>query len=188
MAPGLGRMLLLGPALGIALGLIARAWMRWISVEPEFSWSGTIAILIAFTLFATMQAVARESRARWPSSRITTGARIGAGVFSMGLFGAAGSTMLPTVLFGSLALWRTGWRRVVRALLVLAATPAPVLVVGAIVADHGWRPASIGMICLFAAIYAVVLLVTAPTVRARAINSTAPRTRRRRPRSAQPLT
>lgn len=33
---------------GLALGVVARAWMRFISDGPEFTWSGTIFILAAF--------------------------------------------------------------------------------------------------------------------------------------------
>ena len=34
---------------GAALGIVARAWMRLISEDPEFSWSGTLFIVIGFT-------------------------------------------------------------------------------------------------------------------------------------------
>jgi hypothetical protein len=40
---------------GLAIGVIARFWMRWISTDSEFSWSGTILIVGAFALFFTTQ-------------------------------------------------------------------------------------------------------------------------------------
>lgn len=42
---------------GLAIGVIARFWMRWISTDPEFSWSGTIFIVGAFALFFTTQSL-----------------------------------------------------------------------------------------------------------------------------------
>ena len=42
---------------GLALGVISRLWMRWISTDPEFSWSGTIFIVIAFMIFTTNQSI-----------------------------------------------------------------------------------------------------------------------------------
>ena len=38
---------------GFSLGVIARLWMRWITTDPEFTWSGTLGIVIGFTLFGT---------------------------------------------------------------------------------------------------------------------------------------
>jgi hypothetical protein len=36
---------LVGLALGAVWGVVARAWMRMVSTSPEFSWSGTLAII-----------------------------------------------------------------------------------------------------------------------------------------------
>ena len=36
---------LVGLALGAGWGVVARAWMRMVSTSPEFSWSGTLAIV-----------------------------------------------------------------------------------------------------------------------------------------------
>ena len=38
---------------GLTLGVVARLWMRWIVTDPEFTWGGTIGILVGFTLFFT---------------------------------------------------------------------------------------------------------------------------------------
>ncbi|MDB4102495.1 hypothetical protein N9549_00305 [Acidimicrobiales bacterium] len=53
-----------GAAAGVALGVIARAWMRWISTDPEFSWVRTIAIVASFTIFAAVQSAAAVARLR----------------------------------------------------------------------------------------------------------------------------
>lgn len=44
--------------LGLLLGVVARAWMRLIAREPEFTWSGTLAIVLGFAFFAVMQSLA----------------------------------------------------------------------------------------------------------------------------------
>jgi hypothetical protein len=37
---------LVGLAVGAVWGVVARAWMRMVSTSPEFSWSGTLAIVV----------------------------------------------------------------------------------------------------------------------------------------------
>ena len=37
-----------GLAGGLAWGVIPRLWMRFISTNPEFTWSGTLFIVIGF--------------------------------------------------------------------------------------------------------------------------------------------
>lgn len=155
-----------GPVVGLGIGVVARAWMRWITVEPEFTWTGTIAIVVAFALFFTAQATARLARVRARSPRRVAGVRTAAGVLSLGLFAAAGAVMFPSVLFGSLASWRTGLGRVVRSLLAVAALPAAIFVVSTMVDDHGWSLATFGRIVVFAGIYASVIAATRPTVEA----------------------
>ncbi|HSP27497.1 MAG TPA: hypothetical protein VLN74_03025, partial [Ilumatobacteraceae bacterium] len=44
------QIVLIGPFAGAALGVVARWWMRLISDDPEFTWSGTIFIVLAFTV------------------------------------------------------------------------------------------------------------------------------------------
>src|SRR5258706_4680088 len=54
---------------GLALGVIARAWMRLISEDPQFTWNGTIFIIGGFTVFGFTQSlvavVRRRPRRRW---------------------------------------------------------------------------------------------------------------------------
>jgi fluoride ion exporter CrcB/FEX len=148
---------------GFALGAMARLWMRWISVNPEFSWAGTIGIVASFTVFAAAQSVAAVARIRSGRPGMTAAARAGAGLLSAGLFGAAGALMLPTVLFGSIAVWRLRSRRPMRVLFFLLALPSVVIVLMEIVDDHEWSIASIGRMLMFLGIYAAVIAATWPT-------------------------
>ncbi len=103
--------------LGTLWGVTARAWMRYISDDPSFTWGGTAFILIGPTLIGLAMGVVRTSR-RPAWSRVAGGASpllIGIG---------AGIVMVPTVLLGGIALGRTPWRWWVRALVgVLALVP-----------------------------------------------------------------
>jgi hypothetical protein len=164
---GLWSFLLTGPIAGLVVGVVARGWMRWITVDAEFSWAGTIGVVAVFVVFFSAQAAARVARAGIRSPRRVAGVRAVAAVLSLGLFGAAGSVMFPTVLFGSLALWRTEFHRVVGVLLVTLAIPSAISVSWSIVSDHGWSPATVGRVMVFAAIYTIVILATRPTVEAR---------------------
>ncbi len=153
-----------GFVVGGAGGVLARAWMRWISVTPEFSWAGTIGIVMGFALFGTVQSAAWGARcAGWSRAWVTV-VRLVAVPLSLGLFTAAGALMFPTVVAASLALWRSDWWRAVRTLLALAALPGVLYVSKTIADDFGWNPVTVGRIVLFLAIYAAIILSTRPTV------------------------
>jgi len=149
---------------GLTLGVIARLWMRWISTDPEFTWGGTIGILVGFTLFFTAHSIVFFAvRKRW--SRLSTMiARVIALPFSLLLFTAQGAVMFPTVVTGSLAAWRKSWPRWVRVILGMASLVMPFILIKDIVGDFGWSIATIGRIVLFALIYGVVIAITQPTV------------------------
>lgn len=57
---GDARIVLVGTLGALALGIIARLWMRLIAPEPDFTWSGTIFIVAGFTVFGL---------ATWPERR-----------------------------------------------------------------------------------------------------------------------
>jgi hypothetical protein len=152
-----------GALAGCVLGVVARAWMRWISTDPEFTWAGTIGIVVSFGVFGAVQSTAAIARRRPVRPRLVASTRATAGVLSLGLFGAAGAVMLPTVLFGSVAVWRRGLSPVARAIFALLAVPAVVFVSVGIVDDHGRSLVSISAIAVFLAIYAVVIAATWPT-------------------------
>ncbi len=160
----LRRWMPIGALAGFAVAVIARLWMRWISTDPEFSWPGTIGILTGFTVFGGMQAGAAAYRRRERSRRRTTLVRVVSGALSMGIFGAAGAVMFPTVLFGGLAVWRPDWWPAARVVSAIAAAPLAILTAVGIVDDFGWSIATLGRLTVFIAIYAVVIAATRPTI------------------------
>jgi hypothetical protein len=116
--------LLSGLAGGFALGVLARAWMRAISEDPDFTWEGTGFIVVGFTLFGLAQSAAAAGRQRHVRRGALTALRVLGGIFMLPLFGAAGALMAPTVIGGSLARFRVDWRPVARMLCaVVAAAP-----------------------------------------------------------------
>ena len=153
-----------GLLVGAATGVLARAWMRWISNDPEFTWPGTIAIIVVFSLFGTAQSAAWVARrAGWSRRRLTV-VRSSALVLSLGLFVAAGAVMLPTVVCASLAHWRTDWWLWLRGLLALGSLPIVLSVSNDIGSDMGWNLITVGRIATFVALYAVIVFCTWPTV------------------------
>lgn len=111
-----------GAVLGLAWGLAARIWMRAISDVPEFSWTGTLTILVLAAWLGLgsgiLAAARRGGRKPW-------WALLGAP--GLLLFAGPGLLMLPAALFGGLAFsarargWRlVGWLAV--------ATPAALIV------------------------------------------------------------
>ena len=144
--------------------MIARLWMRWISTDPEFTWPGTIAIVAGFTLFGGVQAGAAAFRERERTRRGTTVVRVICGILSLGIFGAAGAVMFPTVLFGGLAVWRRDWWPAARIASAAAAAPLAIITAGDIVDDFGWSAATVGRLAVFVAIYALVIAATRPTI------------------------
>ena len=154
----------LGVVAGFLLGIIARLWMRWISTDPEFTWSGSIYIVMAFTLFFTVHSTVFFAVRKGWSRRSMIIARSGAIVFSLPIFGAAGGSMLPTVVMGSMAVWRKSLPKWVRAILGVASLAVPIITVNDIGSDFGWGVATFGRILLFVFIYGSVIAVTKSTV------------------------
>lgn len=149
---------------GFVLGVVARAWMRWISTEPDFTWSGSIFIVVAFTIFMVNQSLVRLLRQRFKSRRSVLLIRIGGVIFSLPIFGGAGGMMFPAVALASVAAWHTALGKRTRGVLLLLALIIPVIISNDIVSDFGWSFATIGRILLFVAIYSVVVFATKPTI------------------------
>eukprot|EP01041_Mallomonas_annulata_P034342 gene34342-biopygen26530 len=130
--------------------------MRLITDEPEFSWSGTIFIVGAFTVTATGHGLAWAARRAGLRRRWTTPARVVAAVLTMPIFGGAGMIMMPTVLCATLARSRADWPRTMRVIVALLALVAPVFVTVDVV-RHDVTPGRLLGIVLFVATYAVVV-------------------------------
>lgn len=149
---------------GLVLGVIARLWMRWISTDPEFSWSGTTFILLGFVLFFTGHSIVFLGRQRGWSRKWLTVARVFASFISLGIFGAAGASMLPTVLTASLGLSRTDWWRPVRRVLIVLSLIIPIFIVRDIGSDFGWNLVTLGRIILYVLIYHTIITTARITV------------------------
>jgi hypothetical protein len=146
-----------GALAGLSLGVLARLWMRLIATEPEFSWSGTIFIVIGFTIFGLAQSIAALARRRPWRAWTARAARCGGLVGMLPLFAAAGGVMMPTVVGGGLAAWRVEWPRVARATCAVIAS-VPVVIVGRlIVRDFGWSLHSLAGVAAMVAIYSGIV-------------------------------
>ncbi|GAA1682424.1 hypothetical protein GCM10009745_28390 [Kribbella yunnanensis] len=95
-----------GFALGLAWGAAARVWMRLISTDPEFSWSGTGFILGSTALcgltFGVLYGVRSAGRSRWW--------RLLALVCVVDLAGP-GMVFIPALLLGGLLWFGRLWSR-----------------------------------------------------------------------------
>lgn len=145
---------------GFALGLVARAWMRLIAEEPEFTWNGSAFIVGGFATFGLTQAIVAEARRRNLQRAKLTAFRVIGGIGMLPLFGAAGSLMLPTVVGGGLAFARTDWRKLTRTICVVVAA-GPVFFVGNdLVSSFGWSLRTIIGFAVMLTIYATITLAT----------------------------
>ena len=142
--------LLAGAAAGALWGLVARGWMRYISAEHEFSWGGTLAIVVIFALFGFGQAVAAVVRRSGRGQRGQIAGRVVAIASTIPLGVAAGAMMLPSTLLAAIALGRTGMHPLARlALAALAAIPALLVLQQLLSELTDWR-AVIGWALMFA--------------------------------------
>ena len=159
-----GKIVLVGLVGGVGLGVIARAWMRWISTEPEFSWSGTIFIIGSFAIFVVTQSIVYLLRQKFKGKRTTRIIQFCGVIFSIPIFMAAGGMVLPTVALASLGMWRTSLGKRTRTALVLLSLIIPVIISRDIVSDFGWSIATLGRLVLFAFIYISVVGALRPTI------------------------
>lgn len=149
---------------GLVLGIVARLWIRWISTDPEFSWSGTIFIVLGFAIFTTNQATVFVLRKKTKSRRITSIIR-GAGIlFSLPIFAAAGAIMFPTVALASIAVWQKKMDRKVRLALLAISFIIPIMQIWGFISDFGFNFVTLGRALLFIAIYSAVIYIVKPTV------------------------
>ncbi len=147
---------------GLVLGVVARAWMRFIAKDPEFSWSGTLMIVFGFGLFGITHAGGFVTRRVATKPVALTLARVVSTIGTLPLFVAAGAQMFPTVVFGGLALARGDWAPWIRVGLFALAS-APIVFVGnQFVRDFGWSDRTaggmLGLLIIYGAIVRVVLI------------------------------
>jgi hypothetical protein len=145
-----------GVAGGLVWGILARLWMRLISTDPEFTWSGTIMILIVTTLFGLGvggAAAGRRSPRRWVR-RVT---RVLGAMSLVFLSLAAGMILVASVVPATLALTQRRWWKPVRlALLGLSLLPAKVVVDG-LAEDFSGLKAAIALV-LYIGLAAVLVI------------------------------
>ena len=156
---------------GITVGILARVWMRWISTDPEFSWSGTIFVVMSFTIFFTVQSIVTVFRRQVRSRKATTIVRALGVLVSLPLFSAAGGVMLPTVAIASVVLWGEGLSkfagkgRIARVVLLVLSLLVPLKISRDIISDFGWTIPTLGRILLFVVIYCLIIFAARPTLR-----------------------
>jgi hypothetical protein len=105
----LSRSLFLGALGGFLWGVGMRAWMRFITFDPEFTWSGTLFIVGATTLAGTMTGLAYH---RWRLGRGNRWRTLGLAFLPLGM--AAGAVMVPSFVLGGLAWGRRPWHPWIR--------------------------------------------------------------------------
>jgi hypothetical protein len=141
---------------GAVLGIVARIWMSFITTHREFSWEGTLVIVIGFGVMFLGQAgvyLGRRSGVR-PSGFVAL--RVLAIVTLVPLAFGAGGIAFPIIVFAPLAIIRTGWNRWLRLLLGVLALIPGVFVAFTLFSDLSLIRATIG-VGWFALIYAVLV-------------------------------
>lgn len=156
--------LLVGFLAGALWGVIARAWMRIISAEHEFTWNGTLGIIIIFAVFGLGQTVAVMARRSGWRRRGRIAARVIAIATTLPMGLAAGGQMLPSLLLAAVALGRTGLHRGARvAVAALAAVPTLVVLRQLVDDLQPWR-AAVGWL-LMLVVYAPLVVALARALR-----------------------
>ena len=134
--------------------------MRLISEDPEFTWNGTLFIVLGFTLFGLAQAVVAVARSREPRRWQLTIVRTVGGIFTLPLFAAAGAVMFPTVVGAGLGSARTKWHPFIRGICFAIAT-VPVFFVGRQLVDaFGWSLHTAAGFVVMLAVYATIIRAT----------------------------
>lgn len=110
-----------GLLVGLVWGINARLWMRFISTSLEFTWSGTLFIVIAFGIVGLVQSGAYLGRRANLGRRPMTVLRVFGVVSLLSLGFGAGASMLPTMILGTLALTHRTWPRWLRGILAAVA-------------------------------------------------------------------
>ncbi len=139
--PAVWAAILSGASLGLVWGIAARIWMRLISTNPEFTISGTAAILVIAMVFGAFVGFAFAARRRgWRRwGHYLPRGLVVAFFFPFG--GFAGVPLMFTVLLAALAVTRTAmvglWVLAVLAILLVVGTDIGVSAIVAVIASAG---------------------------------------------------
>ena len=167
---------------GAVWGAVARAWMRLITEEPEFSWSGTLFIVGLFAVVATFQGCALAvRRRRWPGWAQAP-VRVLAGVVALLLGAGAGMIMLPALVCGPLAIGRTTWRRWIRISLAAIAGVNAVVLLPLFLGELSMARSIVGWLAMLV-VYGVIIVVLSLNLRPGASGTTRAGPTRRSSRS-----
>ena len=94
------RYVAVGGLAAAAWAALFRLWMRAVSDDPSFTWTGTMYIVLAPTVLGTIVHAVILVRERRRARRVL---RAVLGVLTLSLGMAAGAVFLPTLVFGTLA-------------------------------------------------------------------------------------
>lgn len=144
-----------GLVLGVAWGAFARLWMRFIATDPEFTWSGTLGIVIGFGIAGLGQAGSYLAARAGLARRRRTVVRVLGFITLLPLGVAAGASMLPAALLAAMVWGHDEWPRATR-LLLAAACALSAVAVARIVADNLSLTKSFLALPWFLLIYAVI--------------------------------
>jgi len=141
---------------GAALGIVARIWMRFITTDPEFSWVGTLFIVVGFGVVSLGQTGVYLGRRNGLGTFGFVALRVLGIVTLLPLAAAAGAFAFPIIVFAPLAIIRTGWNRWLRLLLGVLALLPGVFVASTLFSDLSVIRATIG-VAWFALIYGLLV-------------------------------
>ena len=120
------RLILLGVLCGAGWGVAARVWMRLISTDPTFTWSGTLFIVGASAFAGLGMGIVMALGQRLRGIGVATMLPLGLG---------PGMIMLPTVALGGMALrWRAR-RRLAAVLAAMGVLSAGLLAGGLLLSE-----------------------------------------------------
>lgn len=150
------RVLLAGFGAGLVLGVVARVWMRFVTTDPEFSWEGTLLIVLGFGVMVLGQSGVYLARRSGFGPAGFVALRVLAIVTLVPLATGAGAFAFPIIVCAPLTITRTGWNRWSRLLLGSLALISSAFAVFSLFAELNAIRAIVGALW-FALIYAVAV-------------------------------
>jgi hypothetical protein len=111
--------------------------MRFISTDPEFTWSGTLFIVFGFGIAGLAQSAAYLGRRAGLRRSRQTALRVATFTCLLPLGAAAGGPVFPTIVIAPLALTHTEWSTRTR-LLVGGIALIPLVAIAGILLDDLW--------------------------------------------------